>query len=166
MSLWRLYPLQEVVGICVTLHSDRRVSLSMATPSSSPTPHHVTWIDTDGRKEDWFWSLTVSEDTLLALLSSHHCRHVIFRLWLPSTKLLIYKKNLAIRIVLDTVYRSFEIYQKQRRVLNAISHEMNVLFPDFRVIISFTISWSEPYTAGNKIDLITFTTMVKTRLIV
>lgn len=45
------------------LHSDIRVSLSMATPSSSPTPHHVTWIDTDGRKEDWFWSLTVSEDT-------------------------------------------------------------------------------------------------------
>lgn len=51
------------------LHSDIRVSLSMATPSSSPTPHHVTWIDTDGRKEDWFWSLTVSEDTLSLLLS-------------------------------------------------------------------------------------------------
>lgn len=75
------------------LHSDIRVSLSMATPSSSPTPHHVTWIDTDGRKEDWFWSLAVSEDTLS--LSCSPELSPLSRLWLPSTKLLIYKKTLS-----------------------------------------------------------------------
>lgn len=85
------------------LHSDIRVSLSMATPSLSPTPHHVTWIDTDGRKEDWFWSLTVSEDTLSC---SPELSSLSTLLRLPSTKLLIYK-NLVIKIVQSSLFRFF-----------------------------------------------------------
>lgn len=122
------------------LHSDIRVSLSMATPSLSPTPHHVTWIDTDGRKEDWFWSLTVSEDTLSC---SPELSSLSTLLRLPSTKLLIYK-NLVIKIVLSSVFRFFLKYHNQRFVRNCL-REDSFIYRFVSVINSFATYWSKPY---------------------